>query len=44
MGGGIDDLPVALDRIILRCLETDPGNRYPFIGVMARELQEALYL
>ncbi|HEY5911236.1 MAG TPA: serine/threonine-protein kinase [Verrucomicrobiae bacterium] len=38
------DIPVALEKIILRCLEADPGNRYPFIGVMARELQAALYL
>ena len=38
------EIPMPLERIILRCLETDPGSRYPFIGVMARELQEVLYL
>jgi len=38
------DIPPALDKIILRCLEPDPGSRYPFIGVMARELQAALYV
>jgi len=38
------EIPVPLEKIILRCLETDPGSRYPFIGVMAREVQEVLYL
>src|SRR3989442_1085835 len=35
------DLPAALEKVVLRCLENDPGSRYPFIGVMARELQAA---
>ncbi len=38
------EIPVPLEKIILRCLETDPGSRYPFVGVMAREVQEVLYL
>jgi serine/threonine protein kinase len=38
------DIPDGLEAIILRCLETDPGSRYPFIGMMARELQAALYV
>jgi len=38
------DLPVALEKVILRCLETQPEKRYPFIGVMVRELQAALYV
>jgi len=37
------DLPPALEKIILRCLERDPERRYPFIGVMARELKGVLY-
>jgi len=38
------DLPVNLEKIILRCLEREPERRYPFIGVMVRELQAALYV
>jgi eukaryotic-like serine/threonine-protein kinase len=38
------DMPPGLEKIILRCLERDPDRRYPFIGVMARELQAALYV
>jgi serine/threonine-protein kinase len=39
-----EDLPVALEKVILRCIETPPENRYPYIGVMVRELQAALYV
>jgi len=38
------DLPVSLEKVILRCLELEPERRYPFIGVMVRELQTALYV
>ncbi len=38
------DIPASLDALILRCLETDPERRYPFMGMMARELQTALYV
>jgi serine/threonine protein kinase len=38
------DLPVALERLILRCLEVEPERRYPFVGTMARELQATLYV
>jgi serine/threonine-protein kinase len=38
------DMPLPLEKILLRCLETEPERRYPFIGVMARELQAALYV
>lgn len=38
------DLPAALEKVILRCLEQEPERRYPFIGVMVRELQAALYV
>ncbi len=37
-------LPANLEKVILRCLERDPDRRYPFIGVMVRELQAALYV
>ena len=38
------DMPVNLEKVILRCLEPEPENRHPFIGVMVRELQAALYV
>jgi eukaryotic-like serine/threonine-protein kinase len=38
------DLPLALERIILKCLETDMQKRYPFSSVLVRELHQALYL
>jgi|SRR5882672_1350671 len=38
------DLPAGLEKVILRCLESDPKERYPFIGIMVRELQAALYV
>jgi serine/threonine-protein kinase len=38
------DLPVPLEKVILRCLEQEPERRHPFIGVMVRELQAALYV
>jgi eukaryotic-like serine/threonine-protein kinase len=38
------DMPASLEKVILRCLEGDPEARYPFIGMMVRELQAALYV
>jgi eukaryotic-like serine/threonine-protein kinase len=38
------DLPQNLEKLILRCLETEPERRYPFVGMMARELQATLYV
>jgi serine/threonine protein kinase len=38
------DIPIALERVILRCIEREPSSRYPFIGMMVRELQAALYV
>ena len=38
------DIPASLEKVILRCLERDPQRRYPFIGMMVRELQAALYV
>jgi eukaryotic-like serine/threonine-protein kinase len=36
------DVPANLEEIILRCLEADPGRRYPFVGMLARDLNGAL--
>jgi eukaryotic-like serine/threonine-protein kinase len=38
------DLPFSLEKIVLRCLQTDPASRYPLMGIMVRELQAALYV
>ncbi len=39
-----EEIPAALERVIVRCLQPEPAQRYPFIGVMVRELQAALYV
>jgi len=38
------DLPANLEKVILKCIERDPDRRYPFMGMMSRELQAALYV
>ncbi len=38
------DIPASLEKVLLRSLEADPDKRYPFIGIMVRELQAALYV
>jgi serine/threonine protein kinase len=38
------DIPPAMEKVILRCLDNDPARRYPFVGVMAREIRAALYV
>ena len=38
------DIPAKLQTIVLHCLEREPERRYPFIGMMVRELQAALYV
>jgi serine/threonine protein kinase len=38
------DLPVALEKVILRCLAREPEKRYPFMSVLVRDLQSALYV
>ena len=38
------DLPAALEKVILKCIARDPDRRYPFMSVLVRDLQNALYL
>lgn len=38
------DIPVAVERIILKCIERDPDKRYPFMSVALRDLEFALYV
>jgi len=37
-------IPLALERTILKCIERDPERRYPFMSVLVRDLQDALYV
>ncbi len=37
------DIPPMLERTILKCLERDAEKRYPFMSVLVRDLQSALY-
>ncbi len=39
-----NDIPPALEKIVLKCLERDPDKRYPYGSVLVRDLQEALYV
>ena len=38
------EIPPALEKVILKCLQRDPERRYPFMSVLSRDLQSALYL
>jgi len=38
------DIPPAVEKIILKCLERDIQQRYPYMSVVARDLQAALYV
>ena len=38
------DIPLALEKIVLRCLEQDPAMRYPSMSVLTHELRKALYV
>lgn len=37
------DIPVGLEKAILKCIERDPDMRYPFMSVLVRDLKAALY-
>jgi len=38
------EIPAALEKVIHKCLARDPDRRYPFMSVLSRDLQGALYL
>ena len=38
------DIPAALEKCILKCLERDPDKRYPYMSVLVRDLRAALYV
>lgn len=33
-----------MEKVILKCLEYDPDERYPFFSVLTRDLKAALYV
>lgn len=38
------DVPGTLERVVMKCLERNPDRRYPFSGVMLRDLEKTLYV
>ena len=38
------NIPAALEKTILKCIERDPDKRYPYLSVLVRDLQAALYV
>jgi len=38
------DIPVALEKVLLKCLEVPMDKRYPYTSVLVRDLQAALYV
>jgi serine/threonine protein kinase len=38
------ELPAELEKIILKCLAIDPEQRYPYMSVLVRDLQQTLYV
>jgi eukaryotic-like serine/threonine-protein kinase len=37
-------IPANLEKVIHKCLEREPDRRYPFMSVLVRDLQNALYV
>jgi serine/threonine protein kinase len=37
-------IPLRLEQIVLKCLDTLPDQRYPYMSVLVRDLQLALYV
>jgi eukaryotic-like serine/threonine-protein kinase len=38
------DIPIALEKTVLKCLAREPEHRYPYVSVLVHDLQSALYL
>lgn len=38
------DIPAGMEKAILKCLESDPDDRYPYFSVLVRDVKAALYL
>jgi serine/threonine protein kinase len=38
------DIPLPLEKTILKCLEREPDSRHPIVSVVVHELQTALYV
>ena len=38
------DIPATLEKVIVKCLAFDPAERFPFMSVVVRQLEAALYL
>ena len=38
------DIPAALEKAVLKCLERDADKRYPYMSVLVRDLQAVLYV
>ena len=39
-----DSIPKAMEDVILKCLNKDPDQRYPYMSVLTRDLHRALYV
>ncbi len=37
------DIPPAMEKVILKCIEREPDKRYPFMSVLLRDVKAALY-
>jgi len=38
------EIPAVLEKVVMKCLAREPDRRYPFMSVLVRDLQNALYL
>ena len=38
------DIPEGLENIIVKCLEVNPDDRYPYMSVLTRDLKTVLYV